>query len=396
MAVTPKGVRMINNNVVQPGMALVMTDRDVMDWNHIPNGSLFVHPKTGDIMIKVEGESDWIPLPDHIKKDGTLVISRDTSLHIEVFKIISIDEENKQFTYENELGERQTKTKDENGFLFQISGSYMPGRNHLIVTFDDVLDRSAASGGIEELDEHRFRIKEDIPVGTEVTVKYIKWVRIGNPYPRIFQNEIQYLHYDKTTDKTAKRYKTYYADSKGTPLATQPQPGANIASLNYYEEAWEPIDAEVGDYFMDLRGRFDGLEDLLDEEPEDIYIPWTNITGKPTTIKGYGIVDNISYVGHLHSSNDITDLADKFQTINNKIAQLNSKIDNLNSSITTLTNKLNSVEKTVKAIPTIYVQTSQPASSAPDKSIWVNTTAASEHISVKVGSAWKKIGAVWK
>ncbi len=267
MAVTPKGVRMINNNVVQSGMALVMTDRDVMDWNHIPDGSLFVHPETGDIMIKVKGESDWIPLPDHIKKDGTLVISRDTSLHIEVFKIISIDEANHQFTYENERGERQTKIKDENGFVFQLAGSYLPGRNHLSVTFDDVLDRSAASGGIEEIDEHRFRVKEDIPVGTEVTAKYIKWVRIGNPYPRIYESQ-------------------------------------TMARL---DEEDNPIDAEIGDMYLDWHATLDGLEDLSIDELMELEIDWSQIRNKPKTLSGYGITD-AAHKNHTHKIADVTGL----------------------------------------------------------------------------------------
>lgn len=274
MAVTPKGVRMINNNVVQSGMALVMTDRDVMDWNHIPDGSLFVHPETGDIMIKVKGESDWIPLPDHIKKDGTLVISRDTSLHVEVFKIISIDEANHQFTYENERGERQTKIKDENGFVFQLAGSYLPGRNHLSVTFDDVLDRSAASGGIEEIDEHRFRVKEDIPVGTEVTAKYIKWVRIGNPYPRIYESQ-------------------------------------TMARL---DEEDNPIDAEIGDMYLDWHATLDGLEDLSVDELMELEIDWDQIRNKPTTLNGYGIID-AARKNHTHNISQINGLEEAIQDI---------------------------------------------------------------------------------
>ncbi len=282
MAVTPKGVRMINNNVVQSGMALVMTDRDVMDWNHIPDGSLFVHPKTGDIMIKVEGESDWIPLPDHIKKDGTLVISRDTSLHVEVFKIISIDEENHQFVYEDEDGNRQTKIKDENGFVFQLKGSYLPGRNHLTVTFDDVLDRSAASGGIVELDEHRFRVVEDIPVGTEVTARYIQWVRIGNPYPR------------------------------------------------WYEAFEEPEAAEIGDFLLDLDDTveelFGDIEEPTSTEPKG-NIEWSRIISTPTTLSGYGILDNVSYVGHTHSVNDIVGLTN---AINSGVdSRIQSAINNI-------------------------------------------------------------------
>lgn len=260
MAVTPKGVRMINDNVVQQGLGLVINDRDVMDWNHIPNGSLYINPETGVMMMKIAGETDWVPAG--IKNDGTLVISRDTSMHVEVFKIISINNSAKTFVYEDADGNRQTKTKDSNGFIFQIKGSYMPGRNHLTVTFDDVLERSVASGGIEELDEKRFRVTEDIPVGTEVTARYIQWVRIGNPYPR------------------------------------------------WYEAKTEPADAEVGDFFLDLDEDVESLGSLVPTAPAGSTgdIAWSRIIGKPTTLSGYGIKDKVSYQGHKHVSSDITDL----------------------------------------------------------------------------------------
>ena len=260
MAVTPKGVRMINDNVVQQGLGLVINDRDVMDWNHIPNGSLYINPETGVMMMKIAGETDWVPAG--IKNDGTLVISRDTSMHVEVFKIISINNSAKTFVYEDADGKRQTKTKDSKGFVFQIKGSYMPGRNHLTVMFDDVLERSAASGGIEELDEKRFRVTEDIPVGTEVTARYIQWVRIGNPYPR------------------------------------------------WYEAKAEPADAEVGDFFLDLDEDVESLGSLVPTAPTGSTgdIAWSRIIGRPTTLSGYGIKDKVSIQGHKHVASDITDL----------------------------------------------------------------------------------------
>lgn len=260
MAVTPKGVRMINDNVVQQGLGLVINDRDVMDWNHIPNGSLYINPETGVMMMKIAGETDWVPAG--IKNDGTLVISRDTSMHVEVFKIISINNSAKTFVYEDADGKRQTKTKDSKGFIFQIKGSYMPGRNHLTVTFDDVLERSAASGGIEELDEKRFRVTEDIPVGTEVTARYIQWVRIGNPYPR------------------------------------------------WYEAKAEPADAEVGDFFLDLDEDVESLGSLVPTAPAGSTgdIAWSRIIGTPDRLSGYGIKDKVSYEGHKHVASDITDL----------------------------------------------------------------------------------------
>ena len=314
MAVTPKGVRMINDNVIQDGLGLVVNKRDVMDWNHIPNGSLYINPETGVMMTKIAGETDWVPAG--LKNDGTLVISRDTSLHVEVFKIISINNSTHKFVYEDAQGRRQTKTKDADGFVFQLDGSYMPGRNHLMVTFDDVLDRSAASGGIVELDEHRFRVTEDIPVGTEVTAKYIQWVRIGNPYPR------------------------------------------------WYEAYDEPTAAEVGDFFLDLDDTVEsnfGNITAGQDTPVSGNIAWSRITGKPTTLAGYGITDRVSLQGHTHSTSDITGLDNYVTTrVNNALSSsMGSAID---SKIQTLTTKL--TNGTIKVKNATHADTADTATSA--------------------------------
>lgn len=261
MAITPKGVRMINDNVVQDGLGLVVNKRDVMDWNQIPNGSLFVD-KNGVMMMKVEGETDWIPAG--IRNDGTLVISRDTSLHVETFTITSLDNGDGTFTYINSDGEQRYKPKEADGLVFQLEkGTYLPGRNHLTVVYDDVLERSAASGGIIEIDETRFKVTENIPVGTELTVKYIKWVRIGNPYPR------------------------------------------------WYEAYAEPVDAEVGDFFLDLGTDIEdafGTIGEVDETDTTGNISWSRIIGTPTLLSGYHITD-AAYKIHTHNTSDIIGLA---------------------------------------------------------------------------------------
>lgn len=282
MSVTPKGVRMINGNVIQQGYGLVITDPSVVTFNELPNGSLYIHPTTGQIMVKIAGESDWIPAPDLIRNDGTILISRDTAIETETFTVITTDNGDtpKTFTYETSSGQRRTKPVTDRGFLFELEQNpithekqtYLPGRNHLVVVFDDVLERSAASGGIIEVDETRFIVTENIPVGTEVTAKYIKWVRIGNPYPRI-----------------------YLAD--GTTIVD-----------NQNQQLPGPPEAEVGDFFFDTTGTIDGLGPIPDEAMNQLSIPWANITGKPTTVAGFGITDPVSFSGHKHTLNDITGL----------------------------------------------------------------------------------------
>jgi len=274
MAVTPKGIRMINENVVQLGRTFIYTDPSQADWVNIPDGSLYIHPETGIVQVKIAGESDWIPLPEGLANDGTLVISRDTALHTEVFTILEIDEENHTFRYQDAYGNIQEKTKDENGFVFQLADGrfYLPGRHHLTVILDDVLERSVDSGGIEELDEHRFRLKEDVPVGTEVTVRYFQWVRIGNPYPRIYE--------------------------------TNPDLPADMNG--------DPETAQTGDLFLDWNAEVDGLPDLYSDALTHPEIDWNLIVNTPSTLDGYRIIDAASK-HHTHLLEDITGLQETIQ-----------------------------------------------------------------------------------
>lgn len=262
MSKTSRGVRMINENVVQPGRAFIITTEDFDDynWEDLPDGTLHVDTKTGNISVKLAGETTWSPTG--LKNDGTLVISKDTQYDVEVFTVTSVDNGDGNFIYTNAKGEQRYKPVLDNGtkFTFELeNGTYFPGRNHLEVTIDDVLTRTVMSGGIEEINESRFAVCEPLEVGQEISVRYVKWTKIGNPYPRIF--------------------------------------------LNKEEPA-----AENGDIWIDPNGTLDDgtfFEDIQNDE--EIMVPWDRISGKPNTLQGYGIDKQVAQVGHVHRTLDITD-----------------------------------------------------------------------------------------
>lgn len=261
MGKTPKGVRQVNENVIQPGRTLVITNENFneFDWNNIPNGSLHVDEDTGIISVKLKGETTWVPAG--IKDDGTLVISRDTQFNDEIFTITSIDKEGGSFVYENNKGQQRYKDVDEEGFLFELeNGTYLMQRNHIEVTIDGVLTRTVMNGGVKEVSERKIKVLDDLVVGQTIAIRYVKWVKIGNPYPRVFLNAAQ------------------------------------------------PESAEIGDFWLDPNGKLneDGLDELLEENP-DMTISWGQVTGTPTTLKGYGIKDTYSLSGHTHRALDITD-----------------------------------------------------------------------------------------
>lgn len=270
---TPTGVRKINENVLQHNRAIIITDKDKnnYDFNSLPDGSIFVDTKTGFMAQKLEGQTDWVPA--NVKNDNTVCILKDSSIISETFTIKSIDVAANTFVYETDLGQRRTGKIDANGyFIFTLDkGSYIPNRNHLNIMLDGVLSRSSVNGDITEMDDKRFSIHDDFlginsggiqkGLNRALTVTYINWIRIGNPYPRIFMKNDM------------------------------------------------PAEAEVGDIWLDLDGDV-GDNDILDDitASANYRLDWNNISNRPSTIDGYGITD-ASRVNHVHAVKDITDFA---------------------------------------------------------------------------------------
>ena len=258
-----RGIRKVNENLLVNGRGVIVTEQDKnqYNWSDIPVGSKLINTINGLEYVKLEGQSDWVP--SKIKNDGTLSIAKDSMIIEETFIIQNLnsplDDGNEGFTYKNQKGQIRHMPKTDKGYVFELEdGEYFEKRNHIEVFIDDVLRRNSSSGGLTELSSKRFAISDTLYEGQEITARYIMIMRIGNPYPRWFLNVNQ------------------------------------------------PDTAEIGDFWMDYDDDpFADPTELLHEN--DIRIPWENILGKPTTIAGYGITDNISYVGHKHKKADITD-----------------------------------------------------------------------------------------
>ncbi len=265
MANTTKGVRQVNENVLQEDRALIYTSEDFTnyDWATIPDGSLHIDINTGNIMVKLKGESTWSPTG--LKQDGTLVISRDTQFCDEIFVVTSLDNGDGTFTYRNANNEQRYKPFDKDGYVFEIeNGSYLQGRNYLEVTIDDCLTRTVMNNGIEEITEKKFKILEQLVVGQKIAVRYIKWNKVGNPYPRFYLNED------------------------------------------------EPESPEYGDFWLDPNGSLDegSLGEEVADDPKNV-VDWNQITGTPTTLAGYGVRETYSLSGHTHRTLDIADFPTK-------------------------------------------------------------------------------------
>lgn len=308
---TGSGIRKINERVVADGRALIITteDLDKYNWKDIPTGSLLVNNKTGVIQaklknvlipynteekavlynakiddkgnvvdsntnepllkadktplmssdIKIDSESNWVPCG--IKNDGTICISKDAIVETEIFTVVNpVADSNGTFEYVNSAGEHRHMPVTEDGYYtFKLEkGSYPVGRNLLQVYIDGVLLRTAKDNGLVELDNRRFAVTDKLETGHEIIAKYNRVIRIGNPYPRMF-----------------------------------------ISS-----EA--PEDAETGDFWLDYDGTLSDA-DLLGENIENNgTVNWDKITGRPSTLAGYGITDSVSMKGHMHRTSDIS------------------------------------------------------------------------------------------
>lgn len=263
-----RGVRKVSENIVQDGRALIITEEDAnkLKWENIPNGTIKVNPKNGLMMVKLEGETDW--LPSGLKNDGTLCIIKDSMIIHENFTVTSVPERNSsgtyttnEFTYKNSDGEtRHMPITIDNEFVFELEkGSYIKNRNHLSLAIDDCLEWTPSTGGVREINETRFAVTELLEVGHKITAKYIRIFRIGNPYPRIFF------------------------------------------------DANEPEHAEIGDLWLDIDAQIESDEYLPEDVDGKIKIDWSMIEGLPTTLQGYGINDPVARIGHVHRVLDMTD-----------------------------------------------------------------------------------------
>lgn len=312
----PRGIHKVGESIAQHNRTMIVTEENAsrLDWSRIPYGTIKVNPQSGIMSVKLKGalvtkdgqllenayidgdkvyhnngkpyykinyktgletkevwastdmsyssETSWVPAG--IKNDGTLSIARDTMIITEVFTIKKTSEQsaNGEVTvYTNTEGETRRVVKKAGKHVFELEhGEYIPRRSYLEVYIDDVLRRDAKSGGVEEIDTRHFALDEELIPGQEITVRYMRVFRIGNPYPRVFM-------------------------------------GCCAPEASENGDLWIE-DIEVADIDDNHLGT--GEEHLPT-------IEWSQIVGRPNSLRGYGIIDNVEYKNHAHHVSDIID-----------------------------------------------------------------------------------------
>lgn len=185
------GIRKLNEYSISKDTAIIITDseKDNYYWADIPDGSLLVNDKTGNLSIKLTGESDWVPVG--IRKDGTDKLVKDAVINVEYYTIVKFELEHNRFYYhDREEITRIGKLIDGKAQFKVGSGLYIPGTNQLEVLINDTVRCNTLDDSLEEINMKYFQIDaDDIRSGSTVTVRYINYERLSELYPFIFIQE---------------------------------------------------------------------------------------------------------------------------------------------------------------------------------------------------------------
>lgn len=231
---TERGVKKVSELILARKRGAIITEKGTYDWENVPPGSKFINTVTGNEQVKLRDTlidkatganlgygiiheddlkvyhddgtpilksngkqythdevklsnvDDWVKA--NVKNDGALCIAKDSMIIEEVFTIFKPDDGEGNMEYLNTDGQhRRFPIMSDGSVVFELEkGPYCKGRNHLEVLIDDTLRRTVSSGGLTELTERRFALSEPLKKGQEITARYVRLFRYGNPYPRIF------------------------------------------------------------------------------------------------------------------------------------------------------------------------------------------------------------------
>ena len=228
------GIRKLNEYSVDKNTAIIITDseKDNYYWADIPDGSLLVNDKTGNLSIKLTGESDWVPMG--IRKDGTEKLVKDAIINVEYYTIVKFELEHNRFYYHDREEITRIGKLINGKAQFKVgSGLYLPDTNQLEVLINDSVHRNTIDGGLEEINMKYFQIDaDDIRLGSTVTVRYINYERLSELYPFIYiQEQVPWFFENK--------------DLWINPSDNVDVNGLTITPLSYYVKYLDNNEAEV-------------------------------------------------------------------------------------------------------------------------------------------------------
>lgn len=104
----------------------------------------------------------------------------DTSVGVEVFTIVSSNNGDGTFTYNNGTEDIVGQLTDEGYQVFTLAnGTYELGQNRVEAYINDTLYRSPASGGLVEIAPDKVALTQPEGAGAEITIKYYERISLG-------------------------------------------------------------------------------------------------------------------------------------------------------------------------------------------------------------------------
>lgn len=191
-----------NNTITLP---VIHHDYKTYDWNSAKYGTIVVDPKNNNIGIKLKHNVDnrdpkdpysqygpsWIALK--LPYNETIIVEESSRFITEQIIYNNYDEVEGILYYTINGNPKESKLTRQDNFIFELDkGSYTVGVNQIKVLINNTIECTSSTNTLKELDETHFILNPImLEPGCEIDVYYIERYNIGNPIPRIYNQETE-------------------------------------------------------------------------------------------------------------------------------------------------------------------------------------------------------------
>ena len=191
-----------NDTITLP---IIHHDYKTYDWNSAKYGTIVVDPKNNNIGIKLKYNVDnrdpkdpysqygpsWIALK--LPYNETIIVEESSRFITEQIIYNSYDEVEGILYYTINGNPKESKLTRQDNFIFELDkGSYTVGVNQIKVLINNTIECTSSTNTLKELDETHFILNPVmLEPGCEIDVYYIERYNIGNPIPRIYNQETE-------------------------------------------------------------------------------------------------------------------------------------------------------------------------------------------------------------
>lgn len=191
-----------NDTITLP---VIHHDYKTYDWNSAKYGTIVVDPKNNNIGIKLKYNVDnrdpkdpysqygpsWIALK--LPYNETIIVEESSRFITEQIIYNNYDEVEGILYYTINGNPKESKLTRQDNFIFELDkGSYTVGVNQIKVLINNTIECTSSTNTLKELDETHFILNPVmLEPGCEIDVYYIERYNIGNPVPRIYNQEIE-------------------------------------------------------------------------------------------------------------------------------------------------------------------------------------------------------------